>query len=63
VETAIPNFVIHETIAASQALENVAMCTPEIRVNNGFINAPEGPGLGVDLVEKAFAGYDKIKVG
>jgi L-alanine-DL-glutamate epimerase-like enolase superfamily enzyme len=63
VETAIPNFVIHENIAASQAPENVAMCTPEIRVNKGSFTAPEGPGLGVELVEKAVAGYNKIKVG
>ncbi len=63
VETVIPNFLIHENISASQSLENVAMCTPEIRVNKGSFTAPEGPGLGVDLVEKALAGYDKIKVG
>jgi galactonate dehydratase len=63
VETAIPNFLIHENIAASQASENVALCTPEIRVNKGSFTAPEGPGLGVDLVEQALAGYNKIKVG
>jgi len=63
VETAIPNFVIHENIAAGQAPENVAMCTPEIRVKNGSFTAPEGPGLGVELNEKAVAGYTKIKVG
>ena len=43
--------------------ENVSMCTPEIRVKNGLFTAPEGPGLGVEIVEEAFSAYSKIKVG
>jgi galactonate dehydratase len=62
-ETAIPNFVIHENIAVGQAPENVAMCTPEIRVNRGFFTVSDRPGLGVELNEKVMAGYAKITVG
>ncbi len=62
-ETAIPNFAIHENIAAGQSEQNVAMCTPAIRVNRGSFTAPEGPGLGVELDEKVMAQYTRIKVG
>ncbi len=33
------------------------------RYESGFLYVPEGPGLGVELNEKAVAGYTKIKVG
>lgn len=62
-ETAIPNFVIHQHIAVAEMKENIAMCEPEIRAVKGTYTVSDRPGLGVELDEKAVAGYNKIKVG
>ncbi|MFC2020583.1 mandelate racemase/muconate lactonizing enzyme family protein [Chloroflexota bacterium] len=62
-ETAIPNFVIHEHIATAQADENITMCEPEIRAVKGTYFVSDRPGLGIELDERMIAEYNKIKVG
>jgi galactonate dehydratase len=63
VETAIPNFVIHEHIAVAGMNENIAMCEPEIRAVKGAYTISGRPGLGIELNEKSVAEYNKITIG
>jgi galactonate dehydratase len=62
VEAVIPNFIIHEYVAATGAPENRALVTPDIRIEKGSFAVPEGPGLGVVLDEKEIAKYPCVKV-
>jgi galactonate dehydratase len=62
VETAIPNFIIHEYVGSTGAAENRALVTPDIRIEKGRLKVPEGPGLGVVLNEKEIAKYPCVKV-
>jgi len=55
VETVIPNFVIHEHVSISGFPENRDLVTPDIEVTNGHFVVPEGPGLGIELNERAVA--------
>jgi galactonate dehydratase len=57
VETAIPNFIIHEYVSVSGFPENRDLVAPDLQVKNGHFVVPEGPGLGVELNEKAVAKY------
>lgn len=50
-ETAIPNFGIHEHHTRALYADNIALCTPDLQPVDGFFTAPEAPGLGVELVE------------
>jgi L-alanine-DL-glutamate epimerase-like enolase superfamily enzyme len=57
VETAIPNFIIHEYVGFSGLPENRDLLTPDLEIKNGRFTVPEGPGLGIELNEKAVAKY------
>jgi galactonate dehydratase len=63
VETAIPNFIIHEHVYSSGIQENRNLCTPDLKIVNGRFSVPEGPGLGIELNEKAMAEYPRVRVG
>lgn len=62
-EAVIPNFVIHEHIPQASDPKNLELCTPELKAVKGYYDVPDRPGLGIELNEKAIAGYPKIKVG
>jgi galactonate dehydratase len=62
VETAIPNFIIHEFVYTTSFEENRALFTPDLKPFKGSFVVPEGPGLGIELNEKAIAKYPCIKV-
>jgi L-alanine-DL-glutamate epimerase-like enolase superfamily enzyme len=61
-ETAIPNFIIHEYVSTTGSPENRELVTPDLKVEKGRFTVPEGPGLGVMLNEKAIAKYPCVKV-
>lgn len=48
-ETAIPNFAIHEHHTRALKADNIALCTPNLQPVKGFFTVPEVPGLGVEL--------------
>jgi L-alanine-DL-glutamate epimerase-like enolase superfamily enzyme len=52
-ESAIPNFYIHELLFMSQYSENTAYCANRYKPENGFITVPDLPGLGQEITEKA----------
>jgi galactonate dehydratase len=62
VETAIPNFIIHEYVATSGLPENRNLVTPDIEVRNGHFVVPEGPGLGIILNDAAVARFLRYTV-
>ncbi len=51
IETAIPNFQIHEHHLIATTEYNRAICEQDPQPVNGKYKAPEGPGLGMDLNE------------
>jgi L-alanine-DL-glutamate epimerase-like enolase superfamily enzyme len=61
-EAVIPNFVIHEHIPQASDPKNLELCTPELKAVKGYYDVPDRPGLGIELNEKAVAGYPRIKV-
>ena len=61
-ETAIPNFIIHEFVNTTAAPENRALVTPDLKPEKGRFSVPEGPGLGIELNEKAVAAYPCVRV-
>ena len=48
-ETAIPNFIIHEHHTYALKDFNRELCIPDLQPHNGFFTAPSGPGLGIEL--------------
>ena len=61
-ETAIPNFIIHEFVSSSGFPENRALATPDLKVEKGRFRLGEEPGLGVLLNEKEIAKYPCVRV-
>jgi galactonate dehydratase len=55
VETAIPNFIIHEYVSSSGFPENRDLVTPDLQVTNGHFTVLEEPGLGIELNEKVMS--------
>ncbi len=51
-ETAIPNFIIHEHHTYAIKLFNRELCFPDLQPSNGFFTVPEQPGLGIELNNK-----------
>lgn len=51
-ETAIPNFLIHEHHVYALKDWNRNLCVPDFQPENGFFVVPEAPGLGVELNDK-----------
>jgi galactonate dehydratase len=61
-ETVIPNFIIHEHVYGSGAPENRELAVPDLKPVDGYFTVPEGPGLGIELNEKAIAKYPRVTV-
>lgn len=62
IETVIPNFIIHEFVNTTGSSENCSLVTPELKPVKGHFTVPEGPGLGIELNEKAVAEYPCFRV-
>lgn len=54
-ETAIPNFIIHEHHIANTTKGIIAECTYDYQPVNGYFSVPDLPGIGQDLSESAIA--------
>ena len=54
-ETAIPNFCIHEHHISSAGAYMLELGDWSVLPKDGFISAPDVPGIGVDLSEKALS--------
>lgn len=63
VETAIPNFQIHEHHVYALQSVNRELCDVDLQPKNGVFRAPEAPGLGVNLTDRAYHDADVIRVG
>ena len=50
-ETAIPNFGIHEHHTRALYPDNIALCTTDLQPVNGIFAVPEEPGLGIELAD------------
>lgn len=61
-ETAIPNFLIHEHHVINRAPYVTELCIHDYQPEKGFYTAPELPGLGQELSEKALRLADIITV-
>lgn len=62
-ETAIPNFVIHEHHVFSRFAYNRKMCMYDYQPEQGFFTVPELPGLGNELSDYCFTHGAKATVG
>ena len=62
VETAIPNFCIHEHHQKALMPQYIELCTVDYQPVNGYLEAPDIPGLGQDLSEIAYKKSDIIVV-
>ena len=61
-ETAIPNFCIHEHHRNALLPQNIELCVHDYQPVNGYCTVPELPGLGQDLTEKAYALAQKVTI-
>lgn len=48
-ETAIPNFFIHEHHTHATKAYNVELCTEDLQPKNGYFEVSSSPGLGIEL--------------
>jgi len=62
VETAIPNFCIHEHHQKAMMPQYIELCKYDYQPVNGQIKPLELPGLGQDLTEKAYQNSDVVVV-
>jgi mandelate racemase len=60
VETAIPNFCIHEHHQKALMPAYIELCKYDYQPVGGRYTVPELPGLGQDLTEKAYRNADRI---
>ena len=61
-ETAIPNFIIHELHSGALKAHIRALCKYDYMPENGYYQVPELPGIGQELSEEAMAKADHIEV-
>ncbi|MBR2520998.1 MAG: mandelate racemase/muconate lactonizing enzyme family protein [Oscillospiraceae bacterium] len=61
-ETALPNFIIHEHHLCFLHGYNIDLCVNDYQPKDGFFTAPELPGLGNEWSEKAMAEADVVSV-
>lgn len=54
-ETAIPNFLIHEHHTYAIKQWNRELCIQDYQPKNGFMTVPEVPGIGIDLNDEVLA--------
>lgn len=62
VETAIPNFIIHELHSGALKEHIRALCKYDYMPVNGDYRVPELPGIGQELSEEAMARADRLEV-
>jgi galactonate dehydratase len=61
-EAVIPNFLIHEHHAVSLLEANIALAKYDYQPKNGYFEAPDLPGIGQELSEKAIATAEIVTV-
>lgn len=61
-ETAIPNFIIHEHISQSTCPGNCALVEQDMQPKNSYITVSDEPGLGITLNEKYINKYAEAVV-
>lgn len=61
-ETAIPNFLIHEHHSHALKDYNVELCDIDLQPEQGFLTVPEGPGLGIHLNDDVVNRSPKVTV-
>jgi galactonate dehydratase len=61
-ETAIPNFCIHEHHRSALVQGNIELCEYNYQPVNGRYTVPELPGLGQELTKRAYDLADKVVV-
>ena len=59
-ESAIPNFVIHEHHRNSLYPHNRKLCTVDIQPKNGYLSVGEAPGWGCEFTEETLARKDSL---
>lgn len=57
IDAAVPNFLIQEVNNDVTSDFNRELFSPLPKIENGYLELPEGPGLGIDLNEEAAAAY------
>jgi L-alanine-DL-glutamate epimerase-like enolase superfamily enzyme len=62
VETAIPNFEIHEHHVYALKSVNRKLCNIDLQPRNGSMIAPDGVGLGIELVDDAFRDAARVTI-
>ncbi|WP_280515842.1 mandelate racemase/muconate lactonizing enzyme family protein [Cuneatibacter sp. NSJ-177] len=62
VETAIPNFCIHEHHQKALMPEYIDLCQQNYQPVHGRYRAPELPGLGQDLTDRAYRDADVVEI-
>jgi L-alanine-DL-glutamate epimerase-like enolase superfamily enzyme len=61
-ETALPNFIIHEHHLCFLHAYNRELCKYDYQPVNGTISAPEIPGIGNEWTDEAISNATKITV-
>ena len=61
-EAVIPNFIIHEHVAAATDSGMTALIEQELQPKNSYFDIPDAPGLGITLNEKVVNKYEKMVV-
>ncbi|MBU0642085.1 MAG: mandelate racemase/muconate lactonizing enzyme family protein [Alphaproteobacteria bacterium] len=61
-ETAIPNFLIHEHHTHATKAYNVELCDIDLQPVDGYFSVPEGPGLGINLNDEVVNRSPKVMV-
>jgi mandelate racemase len=59
-ETAIPNFIIHEHHQKTLMPEYIELCEHNYQPVNGRLTVPELPGIGQELTETAYKKSDRV---
>lgn len=61
-ETAIPNFIIHEHHASARFDVNINICKYDYQPENGYFKVPEIPGIGQELSDYALKHANIINI-
>ncbi|MGJ3501040.1 D-galactonate dehydratase [Piscirickettsia salmonis] len=61
-ETAIPNFIIHEHHTYAIKAFNRELCLQDLQPVNGFFTAPSAPGLGIELNDEVIMKSPRLEI-
>lgn len=61
-ETAIPNFIIHEHHTYAIKTFNRELCLQDLQPVNGFFTAPSAPGLGIELNDEVIMKSPRLEI-